>query len=56
MKIFKIELVEKVPYFDEEQLLIAESTNIIKFNGIEFGYNTKLSASLENLYFYFLKF
>jgi group I intron endonuclease len=47
---FKIELVEKVPYIDEEQLLIAETANIIKFNSIEAGYNTKLSVSLENLY------
>jgi hypothetical protein len=46
---FKIELVEKVPYIDDEQLLIAETANIIKFNSIEFGYNTKLSVSLENL-------
>ena len=47
---FKIEVVEKVPYIDDEQLLIAETANIIKFNSIEFGYNTKLSVSLENLY------
>jgi hypothetical protein len=47
---FIIELVEKVPYIDEEQLLIAETANIIKFNSIEAGYNTKLSVSLENLY------
>ena len=47
---FKIELVEKVPYIDDEQLLIAETANIIKFNSIEAGYNTKLSVSLENLY------
>jgi hypothetical protein len=39
-----------VPYIDEEQLLIAETANIIKFNSIEAGYNTKLSVSLENLY------
>ena len=26
---FKIELVEKIPYIDEEQLLIAETVNII---------------------------
>ena len=47
---FKIELVEKIPYIDDEQLLIAETCNIIKFNSIEAGYNTKLSVSLENLY------
>jgi len=47
---FIIELVEKVPYIDDEQLLIAETANIIKFNSIEAGYNTKLSVSLENLY------
>ncbi len=47
---FKIELVEKIPYIDDEQLLIAETANIIKFNSIEAGYNTKLSVSLENLY------
>jgi hypothetical protein len=42
---FMIELVGKVPYIDEEQLLIAETANIIKFNSIEAGYNTKLSVS-----------
>ncbi len=47
---FIIELVGKVPYIDEEQLLIAETANIIKFNSIEAGYTTKFSASLENLY------
>ena len=47
---FKIELVGKIPYIDDEQLLIAETANIIKFNSIEAGYNTKLSVSLENLY------
>ena len=47
---FNIELVEKIEYIDEETLLIAETANIIKFNTIEFGYNTKLSVSLENLY------
>ena len=47
---FKIELVEKIPYIDDQQLLIAETANIIKFNSIEAGYNTKLSVSLENLY------
>jgi hypothetical protein len=47
---FKIELVETVPYIDDEQLLLAETANIIKFNSIESGYNTKFSVSLENLY------
>ncbi len=47
---FKIELVGKIPYIDDEQLLIAETANIIKFNSIEAGYNTKLSVSSENLY------
>ncbi len=47
---FEIGLVEKVPYIDDQQLLITETANIIKFNSIEFGYYTKLSVSLENLY------
>jgi group I intron endonuclease len=47
---FKIELTEKIPYIDNQQLLIAETANIIKFNSIEAGYNTKLKLSLENLY------
>ena len=47
---FNIELVEKIEYIDEETLLIAETANIIKFNSIEFGYNTKYSINLENLY------
>ena len=47
---FKIELVEKVEYYDEEQLLIAEACNILKYNAIESGYNLKYPISLENLY------
>jgi len=47
---FKIELVEKVEYYDEEQLLITEACHMMKNNSIEAGYNTKFSVSLENLY------
>ncbi len=47
---FAIELVKNIPYINDEHLLIAETCNIIKFNSIEAGYNTKLSVSLENLY------
>ncbi len=50
IKNFKIKLVEKIPYIDDQQLLIAETANIIKFNSIEAGYNTKLRVSLEILY------
>ncbi len=49
-KNLKIELVEKVEYYDEEQLLITEACHIMKNNSIEAGYNTKFSVSLENLY------
>jgi len=47
---FKIELVEKIEYIDEETLLIAETTYIMAYDSINSGYNTKLSVSLENLY------
>ncbi len=40
----------KIPYIDDQQLLIVETANIIKFNSIETGYNTKLSVNLEKLY------
>jgi hypothetical protein len=43
---FKIELVEKIPYIDHQQLLIAETANILKLISIEAGYNTKLSVCL----------
>ncbi len=39
-------------YLEEEQLLTAEACNIIKFNSIEAGYNTKLSVSLEKWYWF----
>ncbi len=45
-KIDLIELLEKLPYIDDQQLLIAETANNIKFNSIEAGYKTKLSVSL----------
>ncbi len=41
-----------MPYIDDQQLLIDETANIIKFYSIEAGYNTKLSVSLENLYWF----
>ena len=44
--------MEKVPYIDDQQLLIDKTANIIKFHSIEAGYNTKLSVSLENLYWF----
>ncbi len=48
-QIFKIELAGKVPYIDEQQIIIVETYHIIKFKIIEEGYNTKLSVNLENL-------
>ncbi len=34
-------------YIDDQQLLIAETANNIKFDSIEAGCNTKVSVSLE---------
>jgi hypothetical protein len=50
---YKIELVEKVEYYDKEQQLITEACHMMKNNSIEAGYNTKFSVSLENLYYNF---
>ena len=47
---FNIELLEKVEYIDEENLLIAETTYIMAYNSIANGYNTKYSCDLTNLF------
>ena len=47
---WKIELIEKIEFVDLEELLIAETTNIMKYDTIAHGYNTKLSINYENIY------
>jgi hypothetical protein len=47
---WKIELVQKLEYVDEQELLIAETCQIMAHDSIAHGYNTKYSVSYENIY------
>jgi hypothetical protein len=47
---WKIELIEEIEYIDTEELFIAEACQMIKYDSIKNGYNTKLSINYENIY------
>ena len=47
---FKIELVQKIEYVDEQQLLIHESTQMLEHDVLNGHYNTKLACDLVNIF------
>jgi hypothetical protein len=47
---WKIELIEEIEYIDTEELFIAETCQMMKYDSIKNGYNTKLSINYENIY------
>ena len=47
---FTFEIIDEVEYIDIETLLIKESVYMNEYNSIEFGFNTKHSVDLQNLY------
>ncbi len=47
---WKIEQVDALEYVDEQELLIAETCQMISHDSINNGYNTKYSVDLLNLY------
>jgi len=49
-KKWKIELVEEIEFIDYEELLIAETCYMMKYDTIAHGYNTKLAINYENIY------
>ena len=49
-KKWNIELIDEIEFVDKEELFIAEACQMIKYDSIAHGYNTKLSINYENIY------
>jgi hypothetical protein len=41
---------KQIEYIDTEELFIAETCQMMKYDSIKNGYNTKLSINYENIY------
>ena len=44
------EVIKEVDVIEEEQLFIHETVEMIKFDSVNTGYNTKYSVDITNLY------
>ena len=44
------QVIKEVEIIEEEQLFIHETTEIIKYNSVNNGYNVKYSVDISNIY------